>query len=531
MKIAQCVLSILVIGSVFGCGNQNKNNGVFTVGDTILPFVSSTTPTNNAVNMAVDAKISVTFSEAVDGTTINNVTLTVNDVSGSVTFDNDKTATFTPSANLDYNRVYTAMITTGVKDLAENSMATNYTWNFTTCKSSLNTPPIISSTMPPNNATNEAVNQAISVKFNEVIDDATINATTFTVSGVTGTVTYNADTGTATLTPSANLDYNKLYTATITTGVKDISGDSVASDYHWSFTTRRLKLPDTGQTISYTSNFGEDPDYIINPPSYTDNGNGIINDNVTGFVWQKEDDNAIRGWDTASAYCDNLTLGGYTDWRMPTINELMSIIDYSGTGGAAINSTYFPHTIHWSMSQYWSVTASPNNAGNAWDVVFDNGSIQGAAPNGSVYGASKTSTYYIRCIRGGQYPTLRYTDNGNGTITENNTLLTWQKDDDDTTRTWEQALGYCEGLTLAGYTDWRLPNIKELHYLVDSATYNPAIDTTAFPSSKAAPYWSSTTIASASSFAWFVDFYYGYAGAPYSDKTGSYYVRCLRSGQ
>jgi hypothetical protein len=317
---------------------------------------------------------------------------------------------------------------------------------------------------------------------------------------------------------------------TITTGVKDLAGHAMATDYTWSFSTVPLKLPDTGQTTSYASTFGEDHDYIINPPSYMDNGNGTITDNVTGLVWQKEDDNSIRTWDMASAYCDNLTLGGYTDWRMPTINELMGIEDYSGSWGAAIDLTFFPHTIHWSMSQYWSATAFANNAGNAWDVVFDD-SIPGAAPDGSVYGASKASTYYIRCVRGGQYPLLNYTDNGDGTITENNTLLMWQKDDDNTTRTWEQALGYCEGLTLAGYTDWRLPNIKELHYLVDSTTYNPAIDTAVFPSSKAAPYWSSTTIASASTFAWFVDFYNGYAGDPYLDKTGNYYVRCVRSGQ
>jgi len=93
-------------------------------------------------------------------------------------------------------------------------------------------------------------------------------------------------------------------------------------------TSAMLKLPDTGQTGDYTTTFGEDSDYTINPPSYTDNGNGTITDNVTGLTWQKEDDNIERAWDNANTYCDDLTLGGYSDWRLPSDMELMSIVNY-----------------------------------------------------------------------------------------------------------------------------------------------------------------------------------------------------------
>ncbi|MEK6545569.1 MAG: DUF1566 domain-containing protein, partial [Nitrospinota bacterium] len=110
-----------------------------------------------------------------------------------------------------------------------------------------------------------------------------------------------------------------------------------------------LKLPDTGQTGDYTTTFGEDSDYTINPPSYTDNGNGTITDNVTGLTWQKEDDNIERAWDNANTYCDDLTLGGYSDWRLPSDMELMSIVNY-GIYNPAINTTYFPDT---NSSFYW----------------------------------------------------------------------------------------------------------------------------------------------------------------------------------
>jgi len=84
-------------------------------------------------------------------------------------------------------------------------------------------------------------------------------------------------------------------------------------------------LPDTGQLKSYTSTPGEDADFIINPPSYTDNGNGTITDNVTGLMWQKTDGGEMT-FENASSYCLALELGGFSDWRLPVCNELFDMI-------------------------------------------------------------------------------------------------------------------------------------------------------------------------------------------------------------
>ena len=119
-----------------------------------------------------------------------------------------------------------------------------------------------------------------------------------------------------------------------------------------------------------------------------------------------------------------------------------------------------------------------------------------------------------------------FTDNGNGTVTDNNTGLMWQKEDDNATRTWEQALTYCEGLSLAGHNDWRLPNIKELESLTDDTKYNPSIDTTYFPNTNASYYWSSTTYAYSTSYAWNV--YFGNGVVSNDVKSYGYYVRCAR---
>jgi hypothetical protein len=120
-----------------------------------------------------------------------------------------------------------------------------------------------------------------------------------------------------------------------------------------------------------------------------------------------------------------------------------------------------------------------------------------------------------------------YIDNGNGTVTDTSTGLMWQQETPDGYKTWEQALSYCENLTLGGHTDWRLPTINELRSLVDY-TRNPAINTTFFPDAEDS--WSSTTDASHPNWAWVVDFWSG--GDNDYDKSYDYSnVRCVRGGQ
>ncbi len=308
-------------------------------------------------------------------------------------------------------------------------------------------------------------------------------------------------------------------------------------------------LPDTGQSTCYDASgavinctgTGQDGEFAVNPMSYTDNGNGTVTANVTGLIWQKcsagqNNDATCSG--TASTYnwyqasgtadatnnpagatdvCGSLTLGGYSDWRLPNEMELMRIVNY-GTYYPAIDATYFPNT---PTDYYWTSTADPFAAppGASWFVSFYDGKLNIFGMGGSLN---------VRCVRGNPASLQSFTDNGNGTVTDNVTGLVWQKEDDDTLRTWQQALDYCNGLSLAGYSDWRLPNIKELRSIVDS-TEQPAINATYFPNTNMFSYWSSTTNANYPTMAWYVPFSGGfvYSGPP-EDKTSNYYVRCVR---
>ena len=121
---------------------------------------------------------------------------------------------------------------------------------------------------------------------------------------------------------------------------------------------------------------------------------------------------------------------------------------------------------------------------------------------------------------------MRFTDNNDGTVTDNETGLMWQKADDGVSRNWQDAIRYCRGLDLAGHRDWRCPTIRELSSIVDYEQTNPAID----PAFGAASdvYWSSTTCPDYPGTAWDVDFGYGDVYA--TGKSNGYRVRAVRGG-
>jgi len=195
---------------------------------------------------------------------------------------------------------------------------------------------------------------------------------------------------TFTVTSKDNLSTLKTYKILIEGGVKDSEGNSILSLYKQTtgFKVVDYLLPDTGQTNNYTNTFGEDSDYTINAPSFTNNGDGTVTDHNTGLIWQQQDDETKRTWSDAGTYCSNLSLGGYSDWRLPEAYELQTIVDF-GTFNPSIDTTYFPNTRLW---YYWSSTARVSDSSYVWFVIFSYGYV-------SYY--SKASSLYVRCVRGG----------------------------------------------------------------------------------------------------------------------------------
>jgi len=242
--------------------------------------------------------------------------------------------------------------------------------------------------------------------------------------------------------------------------------------------------------------YGQDANYAGNEPSYTDNGDGTITDNVTGLMWEQDMGEKLS-FEEAFTKAEESTLGGYSDWRVPTIKELYSLILFTGqvNGEKAIkmfiDTDYFNQPIGntdigereidaqtWSSTEYVGLTM--NGDETIFGVNFIDGRIKG-------YPKYKKSTgnankMYFRMVRGNvDYGKNNFIDNEDGTISDLATGLMWQQADDGQSRDWEEALSYAENLELANHSDWRLPNAKELQSIVDytrspQTTQSPAID-------------------------------------------------------
>lgn len=302
------------------------------------------------------------------------------------------------------------------------------------------------------------------------------------------------------------------------------------------------RLPDTGQTDCYDvggnvitcnsegqSLHGQDANYSRNSLSYVDNGNGTITDSHTGLMWEKENDIAVYNWYEASGtadpennlegttdVCGALTLAGHTDWRLPGIQELSTIL-HLGAANPSIDTVNFPST---SPEYYWTTTTVADYENYAWRINFYNGFI-----NHDI----KTNARLVRCVRGNEFNQTEQSlqDNNDGTVTDWNTGLIWQQSEGGL-MDWESSLAYCEALSLADSTDWQLPNAKALQSLVDYDRLSPALNTTFFPDAHAASYWSSSTYFLYPSAGCCVDFTDG--TIHYRSKLNAEYVRCVRGG-
>lgn len=310
-------------------------------------------------------------------------------------------------------------------------------------------------------------------------------------------------------------------------------------------------IPDTMQSVCSDASqviecpvagdayFGQDAQYAGVQPSYTDNGDGTITDNVTGLMWVKSPDlngdgdiraDDKRSYQDAMDQAQDFALAGYDDWRVPTIKELYSLMDFRGidpsgypgtdTSGMVpfIDRAYFDFA--WGdteageriidsqiVSTNLYVGETPQrDGGYLFGVNFADGRIKG-------YGLKlrgEDKTFFVMYVRGSEgYGVNDFSDNGDGTITDASNGLMWARSDSGVAMTWSAALDWAQSMnaeTYLGYTDWRVPNVKELQGLVDytrspSTAQSPALDPV-FDSTEITNeagdvdfpfYWSSTT--------------------------------------
>lgn len=256
--------------------------------------------------------------------------------------------------------------------------------------------------------------------------------------------------------------------------------------------------------------YGQDASYMKGKAmTYVDNGDGTISDQNTDLMWEQIPVPDGLTWDEAVDYCETLELSGYDDWRMPNIKELFSISNF-GEGWPYLDTTYFALATgivdkseqFWSSNKYVGVTVEGQDnaafgvnhvtghikaypAGSA-DMGSGGGIPEGEGlpvdeegmPEGGPEGGvppggdmplvtGNPMAKHVRAVRGDVYGVNEFVDNSNGTITDKASGLMWSQADSGEAINWEAALSYAEGADLGGYTDWRLPNVKELQAIID----------------------------------------------------------------
>ena len=277
---------------------------------------------------------------------------------------------------------------------------------------------------------------------------------------------------------------------------------------------RTIACPDPGEPFS-----GQDAQSPAPSLRYRDNGDGTVTDLTTGLMWQRTPAYDVD-WSGAVAGARAATTGGYDDWRLPTIKELYSLIDFSGrTGRSASESKPYLDTDvfdfrygtrrfidaqYVSSTEYVSTTMGGNHT--VFGVNFADGRIKGY-PSRTPRGPK---VFHVRYVRGDAgYLANDYVDNSDGTVTDRSTGLMWAQKDGGVGMSWQEALAWVEARNaegFLGYRDWRLPNAKELQSIVDyrrspdtteSAAIDPTFDTTPIRNEAGQtdfPYfWTSTT--------------------------------------
>ena len=344
-----------------------------------------------------------------------------------------------------------------------------------------------------------------------------------------------------------------------------------------------VELPKTGQTTSYVT--GDDGDLQVGiewpSPRFTVTycnatspcvdqssdcdsyaSTDVVTDNLTGLMRPRDGSlDETKTWANAISFANDLNLCGYNDWRLPNVNELESLLN-AGEANTAnwLNGVGFTNV---QADLYWSSTSFPDPTDVAWVAKMVDGDIMesGLFENNKnsdnyvwpvravtsepaeLWKTGQTASYAIGddgdFERGVAWPSPRFANNGNGTVTDNLTGLVWLKDANcfgekawsfalsDTNNLAEGQCGLTDGST-AG--DWHLPNRKELRSLSDYSQYSPALPTDhLFTNVENSYYWSSTTVANnPANTVWIVSMQFPYMKI--NAKAGGRYTWPVRAG-
>ncbi len=300
------------------------------------------------------------------------------------------------------------------------------------------------------------------------------------------------------------------------------------------------RIPVTGITSSQSAGDDGDIQWGVTWPAtrFNNNSDGTLTDALTGLMWQQTPSTATRTWENTLTYVDTVATAGHTDWRLPNVNELSSLLNANtydseswleGFGFINIQEDY-----------YWSSTTFAPDNDYAWGVDFGPGSMgtgciqdlrKTGEPRPIIGGLILFRAWCVRSSGGGvvalaqtgqttsytpgddsdlqygvDWPAIRFVNNGNGTITDALTGLMWEQSPIGSIVTWNTAVAGAANCSKAGYTDWRLPNRSELRSLCNYGQTNSVnwLNGKDFNSIYSFYYWTSTPYPAGTDHAWII---------------------------
>lgn len=306
-----------------------------------------------------------------------------------------------------------------------------------------------------------------------------------------------------------------------------------------------ISLPKTGQTNCYdssgnylscagTGQDGEKQAGVSWPGSrFTNHANGTVTDTMTGLMWTQNAylPGQTKTWQQALDYVAGMNAGtnpnlGHTDWRLPNIAELLSLVDHGTISPSVLVGHPFSN-IKYNPGTYFSSDTALQSTTNAWVIDFVKGYVGYGlkASNRYLWPVRSTTSGSVALPKTGQttsyvsgddgyleigtaWPTTRFLDNNNQTVSDTLTGLMWTKNSNLSSGNWQQALDYVAGMNSGtnpnlGHTDWRLPNIHEIRSLISLGNIFPALSSGhPFTGVSSSVYWSSTTYQYSLTAAW-----------------------------
>ncbi|MCX7173396.1 MAG: Ig-like domain-containing protein [Proteobacteria bacterium] len=358
------LIAFLMSALVAGCGGGQDSIPAADGAAGLAPTVTAVFPTPNATGVPVNTKIiTAAFTKAMDPATLTTASFTLTCPAGTpqtgtvgyVTTGDVATLTLVVASSLPASSVCTATISTAAKDTSGIPLGSNFIWSFTTGSTSVTTSPTVTGTIHTNGQTNVAINTKVGATFSDAMDPLTINVNTFTLmqgtTAVAGTVTYAGVN--AVFTPASNLAPNTTYTATVTTGAKDVRGNPLASNFVISWTTGAV--PDT------------------TPPTVTGtiNANGATNvaiNSAAGATFSE-------GMDPLSITNVNFTLTTDAGAVIP------GVVSYSGVSAVFRPLGNLANSTHYNVTIKGGATGVKDLAGNPMAADFKTGWTTAAVPD------------------------------------------------------------------------------------------------------------------------------------------------------